>query len=286
MHTPELAYFQPGSVDEALALLAEWGPDARLLSGGMSLMPALNLGTTRVRALISLCQVPGLRSVTAEDGLLRIGARTTHADLARLPVVRETCRMLADAADGLADVQVRNRGTVGGSLATAYPGAEYPTVLSALGADVHTRGPRGERRIPVAKLIVGSGQTVLAPDEMIVAVTVPLPVPARMAYLRYSRIQGNYSTVNVAAVLDDGGGRLAIGGATPRPVVVPLTPALVDGGAGHPSDSAGSALMHAASAACADACDDHLASARYRRHLAGVLARRIVDQARANGEGR
>jgi carbon-monoxide dehydrogenase medium subunit len=282
MRTPELAYFQPGSVDEALALLGEWGADARLLAGGMSLMPALNLGTVRVQALISLRRVPGLRSVTAEDGVLRIGARTTHTDLARLPVVHETCRVLADAAGGLADVQVRNRGTVGGSLATAHPGAEYPTVLSALGADVHIRGPRGRRRIPVAELIVGSGQTVLAADEMIMAVTVALPSAARQAYLRYSRIQGNYSTVNVAAALDGDGGRLVIGGATPRPVVVPLTPALLGGDLGNPD----SALVHTASAACAGAYDDHLASAGYRRHLAGVLARRIVGQAMTEGEGR
>jgi carbon-monoxide dehydrogenase medium subunit len=232
----------PTSVEDALEQLAR--PGATALAGGMSLMPAIHLRDAAPRALVSLSRIPELVS--------------THARLAGDPLVARHCTVLARAARGLADVQVRNRGTLGGSLANAHPGAEAAIVLAALGAGVEVRGGDGARVVPAEELIVGAGETVLASGELIVAVTVPYAVGAYADYLRCSRIQGNYSTVNAAAVVDGERVRVCLGGVLRRPVVVE-------------GDDVAEAVR--------DAYDDHHASAAYRRALAGVLARRVVASA-------
>ena len=163
--------------------------------------------------------------------------------------------MLANAAGILADVQVRNRGTIGGVLAHAQPAADYLTVLGALDAEVVVRSAAGERTVKVRELVVGANETVLSPGELIVEVRVPAAA-GDAAYIRYARIQGSYPTVNAAAC----GGVVAIGGALRRPVVV--------------------AVGEDAEEACRDAYGDHVATAEYRRAMAGVFARRAVELAR------
>jgi carbon-monoxide dehydrogenase medium subunit len=190
----------------------------------------------------------------------------THAHLAAHALVRAVCPVLANAAGLLADVQVRNRGTIGGSLAHAEPGAEYLTLLSALDGEVDVRTPSGGRTVPVRELAVGANRTVLEAGELIVSVRVPKVPPGSAAYIRYSRVQGNFSTVNAAALLN-GTNVVAIGGALPVPVVVEL------------GDPAGAS--HAVVEACRDAYSDAVASAEYRRAMAGVFARRVVELAQS-----
>jgi CO/xanthine dehydrogenase FAD-binding subunit len=276
MNTTDLTFEAPTTVEEVVDLLVRWHGDARPLAGGMSLMPDMHLGVHSPRALVSLSRVDELTAVRQDGETLWLGAAVTQRTLATHDLVRRVCPVLSRAAAGLADVQVRNRGTVGGSLANAHPGAEAATVLSALGAEVVLRGPAGRRTLPVVDFVLGAGHTALAPDELVEAVRIP---PARAGsyadYLRFSRIQGNYSTVNAAAVVDADRTRVALGGATPRPVVVEMP---------EPIRAADDELRLAelaqrAASACADAYDDHMASADYRRALAGVLALRVAVSA-------
>lgn len=273
MNIADLDYAAPTTLDEALDLLARRDRRTRVLAGGMSLLPALHLGTETLEAVVSLGRIDELTRVDDDGTHLRIGARVTQHTLATDALIEARCPVLARAARGLADVQVRNRGTLGGSLANAHPGAEAATVLSAVGADVVVRGADGERTLAVADLVLGAGRTALGPSEILTAVLVPrTPDGAHAAYLRFSRVQGNYSTVNAAALVDTDQVRVALGGATPRPVVL-------DGPV--PRDGAALAeLGTRASTACTDAYDDHMATAAYRRALAATLTRRVVLAAR------
>jgi len=272
MQIGELEYLKPARVDEAIELLAATNGRGLPLAGGMSLLPDLHLGTKRPNVIVSLSKVAGLREVSHDGPYLRIGAMITHRMLATDGSVACWAPSLSDAAGGLGDVQVRNRGTIGGSLANAHPGADAATVLASIGAEVVLRGPEGDRRVAASEFVIGTRSTLAHAAELVTAVLVPHHPGARMAYLRYSRIQGNYSTVNAAALLTDDGGRVAIGGATHRPVVVELPLPLRRAG----DKDALDALAAATRAACVGATDDHMASSEYRQALAGVLARRVA----------
>lgn len=265
MLTETFEFHAPTSLDEAIALLST-GAGNVLLGGGMSLLPMINLGTRAAGGLVSLAKVDGLTGVSRSDGVLRIGASTTHAQVAADPTVHAECPVLADAAGLIADVQVRNRGTVGGSLAHGYPGSEYGTVMSALDATVHLRGPGGTRSVPVREFVHGRFETDVRSDEVITHVTVPgTPPGTRAAYIRFSRIQGNYSTVNVAVVVRGEEVVLALGGALDKPVVLTTT---LDAD-----------IETLARSAVAGAGADHMASAEYRVAMAGVLSRRVLNAA-------
>ncbi len=278
MLATEFDFYAPTDVAEALRLLDQRGASAKVLAGGMSLVPLMNLGTARPRAVVSLARIADLRTVADRGDALRIGALTTHADLAADELVRERCRVLANTAGILADVQVRNRGTIGGSLAHAHPGADYATLLSALGGEAVVRSLDGERTVSVRELALGAWETVLAPTELIVAVRVPKTPPGSAAYIRCARVQGTYPTVNAAALVQEDGATVAIGGALRRPAVVQSPISL-----GHaPTDAALDALAEAALEACRDAYEDSVATADYRRAMAGVFSRRAVQLALAS----
>jgi carbon-monoxide dehydrogenase medium subunit len=265
MLATEFEFVAPTSLEEALGVLAE--PGAKALAGGMSLVPLMNLGAVRPRRVVSLARLPDLRFVAEDGDAIRIGASVTHAGLAADELVREACPVLANTAGLIADVQVRNRGTLGGSLAHAEPAAEYLTLLSALDGEVDVRGAASERTVRVRELAVGANRTILEPAELIVSVRVPRVPPGNAAYIRYSRVQGNFSTVNAAAFLN-GAGVVAIGGALPVPVVVSFDDV--------------SAVAQAAEEACRNAFSDPVATAEYRRAMAGVFARRVVELAQAH----
>jgi len=265
MLATEFEFVAPTELEEALAVLA--GPETKALAGGMSLVPLLNLGAVRPRTIVSLRRLAGLRTVADDGDAIRIGASVTHAELVSNELVREACPVLANTAALLADVQVRNRGTIGGSLAHAEPAAEYLTLLSALDAEVTVRSAEAERTVRVRELAVGANRTVLEPSELIVSVRVPKVPPGAAAYIRYARVQGNYSTVNAAALLN-AGGVVAIGGALPIPVVI--------------SFDEPNAVAEAAEEACREAYADPVATADYRRAMAGVFARRVVELAQTD----
>src|SRR6201991_1986367 len=211
MKPRQFEYFVPNSVDEAVSLLAQHGDGARLLAGGQSLVPMMNFRLVSPEVLIDLNGVRSLEFVDCDEQTLRIGSLTRHATLEDSEEVYERCPLLTKAVRKVAHRAVRNRGTTGGTLALAYPGAEIPLALMTLDADVCLRSHRGERRMPVSQFIRGALDTALEDDEYIGCVEVRLP-PARSSasFFEASRRHGDFAigAAGVVAARDEQG-RLA-----------------------------------------------------------------------------
>src|ERR671936_999013 len=169
----EFEYHRPTSLDEAIGLLAG-DDDARALAGGHSLLPLMKLRFAEPRTIVDLGRIPGLDGIEEDGDVLRIGALARHASVAASEFVRSKCRVVATTAEGIGDRQVRNRGTIGGSLAHADPGADYPTVTTAFGATVVVQGPGGEREIAADDFFTGVFTTALQQGELVTAVRVPV----------------------------------------------------------------------------------------------------------------
>src|SRR3954463_6003810 len=221
----EFAYHRPSSLDEAVALLAEL-EDARPLAGGHSLLPAMKIRFSTPAALVDLASIPGLAGIERGGDGIRIGALATHASVATSEVVRDGCPMLAEAAALIGDRQVRNRGTIGGSVAHADPGADYPTVVKALGATITAVGKSGSREIAADDFFTGIFTTALEPGELVTSVQVPVTAAgAGAAYVKHKHPASRYAVVGAAAVVSVDGGscrsaRVGVGGAVGSPVLV------------------------------------------------------------------
>jgi carbon-monoxide dehydrogenase medium subunit len=273
MITSEITFHRPASLAEALDLLATHGDEAKLLGGGMSLVPTMTLGLARPEILISLNHVPELREIRHEGGALRIGGMVRHADIIASPLVAAHAPLLAEAAGHIGDVQVRNRGTIGGSAAHADPAADYLPTLVVLGAEVVVRSARGERVIPAAAFFVDVMATDLRPDELVAEIRVPEQGGATGAYRRLARVEGSFAIVNAAALVHPGGSAsVAIGGVAATPVVVDAPAAVADG----LSEAAIAAFDEAVRAACPDPFEDLNGDAEYRREMAVIHARRAL----------
>jgi carbon-monoxide dehydrogenase medium subunit len=284
----EIDYHGPAELAEALELLAEDGDDVTVLSGGMSLVPMMNLGIVRPEKVLSLNRVAALDHVTESDGELVIGAMVRHARVASDPLIAAYCPLLADAARVIGDVQVRNRGTIGGSVAHADPAADYLPVLAAVGGTITLASSDGERTLSPDEFFIDLMLTGREPEELVTAVTVPRRAAAdgwRAAYRRLARVEGSFAIVNAAALLAGEGGAatVALGGVGPAPVVLDVSAAL----AGGVDEAALSAVGEAAFAAAEDATGDLMNDAAYRREMAAVFARRAVaGAAGSNAEAR
>jgi carbon-monoxide dehydrogenase medium subunit len=195
-------YHAPATVGEATALLARLGEDAKILSGGQSLIPLMKLRLASPRHLVDINGLPGLAYVREADGFLRIGALTREADLEEADVVRTRYPLLHDTCKVIADPLVRNLATIGGNLAHGDPANDHPATMLAMDAEVLATGPRGERRIPIASFFTGPFETALRPDEILVEIRVPIPM-ARSggAYLKLERKVGDFATAAVAVQL-------------------------------------------------------------------------------------
>jgi aerobic carbon-monoxide dehydrogenase medium subunit len=197
------AYDRASTVDEALALLAEHGADAKLIAGGQSLLPLMKLRLARPDRLIDIGRIESLRGVrSAADGRLAIGALTTYAQLLQAPAVMGLA-LMADALPRIADVQARNRGTIGGAIAHADPAADMPAVLLALGAEVVARSAqRGERTISIDEFFDGAFSTALAPDELLTEIRLPSPSGSYgSAYRRLEQPASGFAIAGVAVVV-------------------------------------------------------------------------------------
>ena len=207
MYSASFEYHKAGSVDEALALLAQYTDDAKLIAGGHSLLPVMKLRFSQPAHLIDIRRVPELAGIREEDGALRIGAATTHAAVAASGLTRARVPMLAEAAGGIGDAQVRNMGTIGGSLAHADPAADLPAVTLALGAMLRAVNRRGARTIPIDEFFTGMFSSAIAPEEVLVEVRVPFPPPQTgTAYAKYADPASGYAVVGVAAMVTLGAG--------------------------------------------------------------------------------
>jgi len=195
-------YHAPSSIGEATALLAKLGEDAKVLSGGQSLIPLMKLRLASPRHLVDINRIPGLAGIREADGMLRIGALTRESELEESELIRTRYPLLYDTCKVIADPLVRNLATVGGNLAHGDPGNDHPATMLALDAEVVAVGGKGERRIPIASFFLGPFATALKPDEILVEIRVPVP-PARSggAYLKLERKVGDFATAAVAVQL-------------------------------------------------------------------------------------
>ncbi len=198
MKPAPFGYHAPASVDQAVGLLADLGDEAKVLAGGQSLVPMLNLRLTRFEALVDLGRIPALRGVDADDGVVRVGAMTRQCDVERDPLVAAQVPLLAKATPLIGHFQIRNRGTVGGSIAHADPAAEYPAVALALDAEIEARGPAGTRTIPAGDFFAGTWTTVLEPEEVLTAVRFPTWGPGSgFAVEEMARRHGDFAIAGV-----------------------------------------------------------------------------------------
>jgi carbon-monoxide dehydrogenase medium subunit len=279
MYSSSFEYFRPKTLAEAAQLLKKH-KGARLLAGGHSLLPAMKFKLATPKALVDLAGIRGLSGIKAKGKALEIGATTTHAEIAASAVVRKSCPVLAEAAAQIGDLQVRNRGTIGGSIAHADPAADFPTVLVALGATVLARGPKGARKIPAEKFFVDLFTTALKPGEIVTAVVVPgYGKGTGAAYLKHPHPASRYAVVGVAAIVEvkDGKvsrGSLVVGGTTPNPVRATAAEAALSG---HKADAGPiAAAAGKVAAAIEDPLSDTYASGEFRVHLATVLSKRAL----------
>ena len=282
MYASSFDYHRPKTLAEAVRLLGQT-KDAKLLAGGHSLIPAMKLRVSSASALVDISGLEELSGVQAAGSSLTIGALTTHAAVAASDVVKKSCPVLAETAAQIGDAQVRNRGTIGGSVAHADPAADYPTVLLALGATLVAEGPKGRRDVAAADFFVDLFTTALQPGEIVVAVKVPTYGKGTGgAYLKHRHPASSYAVVGIAALVDVKDGKcakasLVVGGVTTRPVqVVAAEAALV----GQPAtDASFAAAAGKIGAALKDPLSDPYASGEFRKHLASVLARRALATA-------
>jgi carbon-monoxide dehydrogenase medium subunit len=276
-------YVAPASLAEALALKAEHGDEAKFLAGGQSLVPAMNFRLVQAALLIDLNGLADLDFVQqGAGGELRLGAMTRQRRLERSPVVARQAPLLYEALPWVAHPQIRNRGTLGGSLAHADPAAELPVVALALEARLRAQSASGERWIPAEEFFLGLFTTALAPDEMLAEVALP-PMPARTgtAFVEFARRRGDYALMGVAAVvslLHSGliqRARLVYLNAGEGPLLAPQAAAQLEGRQPTPDVLAEAARL-ASEIEIAPTGNVH-ASPAYQRHLAAVLTRRALQ---------
>jgi aerobic carbon-monoxide dehydrogenase medium subunit len=280
MISKEYSFHAPKKLDEALTLLARHGDDAKVLSGGMSLVPVMTLGLVQPEVVVSLNHIPGLDYVKDEGSTVRIGALTRHEKIRSDPLVQRSFALLSQAAAFIGDVQVRHRGTIGGSLAHADPAADYLPVMLVLGAQFRLQSAKGERIVNAAEFFKGLMQTVLQPAELLTEIRIPkLKDGAGSSYQRLHRVEGNFAIVSAAAVVEKGfaSARIALGGVGPKPVVIDVTRRLTKG----LNDDALGGISDDAFDASSEAYGDLNGDSEYRRAMARVYAQRVIRAAAA-----
>jgi CO/xanthine dehydrogenase FAD-binding subunit len=279
-------YTAPTTVAEAVSALSGAEGEAKLLAGGQSLVPLLNMRLARPGLVVDLGRVEGLDTIVERDGRLAIGAMTTKRSVEGSPLVASRQPLLHAATKLIAHPQIRSRGTVGGSMAQADPAAEYPAAAVALGAELRAVGPAGERTIRAEDFFVTYLTTALEPAEVLTELTVPVwTEPRGWAITEVARRHGDFAIAGAAVTLAlDGGGRCAdakivLFGVGPVPVRPTGAEQLVDGE--RPGDDLHRRAGEQASREIEEPISDVHASSAYRRHLAGVLTRRALAEAAA-----
>ncbi|MGE5060656.1 MAG: FAD binding domain-containing protein [Betaproteobacteria bacterium] len=283
MFPASFGYVAARSVEDALDLMAKHGEDGKLLAGGHSLIPAMKLRLQSPRTLIDLGTVAGLRGIRLDNNELVIGALTVHSDVAASDLVRKHLPGLAEAASLIGDMQVRNRGTIGGSVAHADPGADFPVILTALNAAFVVQSTAGTRTISVDDFFTDFFTTAMSANEILTEIHVPLPAAASgSAYTKLPHPASGYVVVSAGALITRQASgtctasRIAIGGLGSGPLRAiatemelqgkPLTPQLIISAAAKAADES-------------DPVDDPYASADYKKYVATVYARKAIETA-------
>jgi aerobic carbon-monoxide dehydrogenase medium subunit len=289
MYPASFDYHTPGSLQEAISLLGKLRDDAKLLAGGHSLIPMMKLRLAQPKHLIDLRKVPGLAGIREDGGSIAIGAMTTHWQVESSKLLQAKVPVASDAAAMIGDPQVRNLGTIGGSLAHADPAADMPAVMIALGAELVIEGARGRRTVKVDDFFKGLMMTAVGPDEILAEIRVPVPpAGSGAAYLKFPHPASRFAVVGVCAALTvDGKGictkaGVGVTGAGTKAVRAKGVEAGLTGKALDP------AAIEAAAAKAADGVDvqaDLQGSAEYKAHLLRVHARRAIEAALARAKG-
>ena len=276
-------YSAPATLDEALALLSQHGDDAKVLAGGHSLIPAMKLRLAQPRLLIDIGGIKSLSYIREEGGRIKIGAMTTHYQIESSTRLREICPILPEAAGQIGDVQVRNKGTIGGSLAHSDPAADWPAVALALDAELIAVSPKGERTIRAVDFFIDLFTTALEPGEILSEIRIAAPkTGAGQSYLKAAQPASGFAVVGIAVNLTrNAAGKcesasIGVTGVASKAyrasaVENALTGAVLD------EQTIAAAASHATDGV--DANGDIYASAEYRKHLAVVYARRAIQAA-------
>jgi carbon-monoxide dehydrogenase medium subunit len=273
-------YSAPTNLNEALSLLA--GGNAKVLAGGMSLIPLMKLRLAAPEHLVDLRNVPDLKSIREDSGSIRIGAMATHYDIESSRLIRSKCPLLTEAALHIGDVQVRNMGTIGGSIAHADPAADYPASLLALEAQVKIVSAKGERTVGIEQFLVDAMTTLLAAGEIVREVIVPVETSGTgVAYQKMVHPASGFAIVGTAVRVFKPNGKVAfiragITGLAGRAFRATGVEKLLEGTAGSPADIQKAAALAADGV---DANSDLHASAAYRRQMARVYTARALTQA-------
>jgi carbon-monoxide dehydrogenase medium subunit len=264
-------YATPSTMKEALALLS--GGDAKILAGGMSLIPMMKLRLAAPERLVDLSRVPGLTGITEDKGSIRIGAMTTHHEIEDSPLLRGKCPLLAETASNIGDVQVRNMGTIGGSVAHADPAADYPAALLALEAKVRLVSAGSERTLSIEEFLVDTLTTALEPGEILQEVIVPVEAAdVGVNYQKMLQPASGFAIVGIAARVKKGFARVGVTGLAGKAYrAINVEKIFVQ--TGDPAKAA------AVVAEGVDANSDLFASAEYRSHMARVYTERALKQA-------
>lgn len=276
----EFEYKRAATLDEAISLLQASNGDGKFLAGGHSLIPLMKLRLSEPGTLIDISRIPQLKGITEQNGKVQVGAGTTHTEVLQSELIRRVCPVVSECAAEIADPQVRNRGTMGGSLAHADPSADYPAVMVALDAEIHLKGPGGWRAVKAGDFFQGMFTVDMAEDEIIAGIQ--LPPAQHAAYVKLHQRASHYAIVGIAAVIEMNGrtctsARIGITGASTHAQRLTNVEAAL----------AGKELTQAnidAAAAIADAnledvnADIH-ASEAYRRAMVKVFTRRAIERA-------
>lgn len=277
----DFAYVRPSRIEEALEILDEFKDRAQVLAGGQSLIPTLNMRLSAPEVVVDINDLTPLKGINVQDGAIRVGALTRHAEVEGSPIIAEHLPLLAKAITHVAHPAIRNRGTIGGSIALADPAAEMPACAVALGADLVLRGPKGTRRVAAADFFIDLFETELAEGEILEAIEFPIPAAgSRHAFGEFARRRGDYALVGLAAQGDMANGvvtsiSMVFFGVGSGPVAAKKAAGAMAGRAVTP------ALIEAAMESLEeelDPMDDLNASSAMKRHLAKVLAGRLLGE--------
>jgi carbon-monoxide dehydrogenase medium subunit len=272
MYPAPFDYRRPATLSEAVALLAQHGEDAKVLAGGHSLIPAIKLRLARPSVLVDIGRIAALNYIRDDGGRIAIGATTTHRAIEIAPILIERCPLLPDVARHIGDVQVRNRGTIGGSLVHADPAADWPAAILALDADLEIAGPKGPRTVPAMEFFVGLMSSAVASGEVLCEIRVPA-TGRSVAYVKTEQRASGFALCGVAAIVESGRVRIGVTGVSGVPYRAQAVERAL---AGKPLNAAS---IEAAARLAADGVEplsDIHASAEFRAHLARLNTKRAL----------
>lgn len=270
-------YKRAASVADAIALMAQHGDDAKLMAGGQSLIPAMKLRLNSPDVVIDLSRIAELNYIKEQDGHICIGANATHSDIAYSDLIKSKLPLYADTAELIGDTQVRNRGTLGGSIAHADPSADWPAALLASGAVVVAQGANGTRMIDADDFFTGFFETALVEGEIVTEIRVPTPAAGTgMSYQKFMQPASRFAIVGCAAVVNGNNVRVAFTGLSDGPFRDTAVENAMSGMA-HTAENIAAAASQAAEGIRIN--EDHFASEAYRKHLAKVFAKRALTAA-------